>query len=261
MVCPESYGARAEKVSNPLTKSLLRIIEQKQTNLCVSADLRTSSAILKLIPQIGPHICVLKIHANTLTDFSTDLIQELLEAKEKYNFLIFEDMKFNDIASIAADQYHGSRDQISTWADLVTVNVQSGPDIVTELQKSAQAIPSPRGILLVAQMSSRGSWFPSEFHAVTIDAASLAPDFVVGFVAQRRLESMNSDSLIFTPGVSLTSTSDMKGQQYSGPSDTIRRGADVIIVGRGIVQAEDPEAAAISYKEHAWQAYQDLLQN
>ena len=39
----------------------------------------------------------------------------------------------------------------------------------------------------------------------------------------------------------------------------LERGADVIIVGRGITQAEDPAAAALVYKEEAYAAYLERI--
>lgn len=39
----------------------------------------------------------------------------------------------------------------------------------------------------------------------------------------------------------------------------LERNADVIIVGRGITQAEDPAAAALLYKEEAFAAYEERI--
>ena len=49
------------------------------------------------------------------------------------------------------------------------------------------------------------------------------------------------------------------GQQYVSPEDAVTlRGADVIIVGRGITKAADPVAAAKMYQEAGFSCYEML---
>ena len=50
--------------------------------------------------------------------------------------------------------------------------------------------------------------------------------------------------------------SDTMGQQYHTPIEAIlQHGSDVIIVGRAIYAAANPEAAARSFRELGWAAY------
>lgn len=51
---------------HPLASKLLTIMEEKQSNLCVSADVTSSEELLQLADSLGPSICLLKTHVDIL---------------------------------------------------------------------------------------------------------------------------------------------------------------------------------------------------
>lgn len=51
---------------HPLASKLLKIMEEKQSNLCVSADVTSSKELLQLADSLGPKVCVLKTHVDIL---------------------------------------------------------------------------------------------------------------------------------------------------------------------------------------------------
>jgi len=96
----QPYSKRADHPdAPPLISYLLQLISIKKSNLCVSADVHTSSALLRLAEDVGDHICVLKTHADIIDDFSQTTIKRLNEVSRRKNFLLFEDRKFGDIGS------------------------------------------------------------------------------------------------------------------------------------------------------------------
>ena len=72
----------------------------------------------------------------------------------------------------------------------------------------------------------------------------------------------NNDLLYLTPGVNINISKDKIDQQYRTPDDAIiRDNCDIIIVGRGIYDSDEPEKTAEIYKFLAWNAYQLKIKN
>lgn len=132
-------------------------------------------------------------------------------------------------------------------------------------------------MLLLAEMSSEGTLANGAYTAQAVAMARDHRDFVIGFIAMKRLGSESAsgaagsvadeDFLILTPGVGLDSKGDGMGQQYKTPREVIlENGCDVIIVGRGIYgKWEGAEAGVIAreaarYRDAGWEAYEQRIQ-
>lgn len=251
-----SYGERAILCKNAVTKRLLEIVAAKETNLALSADVTETRQLLKLADEIGPYICVLKTHIDELRDFDESTVNRLKELAVKHNFLIFEDRKFADIGNTVQHQFEGGLYRISEWADIVDAHSLPGPGIIEGLK---QVNPS-KGCLLIAEMSSKGNLITESYTKSTLQLAESNKDFVIGFVCTRKI-SDDPQFIHFTPGVHLESSGDAKGQQYLTPHEVIaNRHSDIIIVGRGIIAAENSVAAAQTYRKAGFQAYLERMQ-
>ncbi|KAL6720583.1 orotidine 5'-phosphate decarboxylase [Lecanora helva] len=124
--------------------------------------------------------------------------------------------------------------------------------------------PHARGLLLLAQMSSEGNLATPQYTQACVDAARSYKDFVVGFIAQESLNQAKDDAFLsFAPGINLApegGKGDGKGQKWRGPSEVIGRdGIDIVIVGRGILGAEDRAKEARRYRDASWEAYETRI--
>lgn len=129
--------------------------------------------------------------------------------------------------------------------------------------------PIDRGLLILAQMSSAGNFMNKEYTQACVEAAREHKDFVMGFVSQESLNSLPEDDFVhMTPGCQLPPpeedengpvVGDGKGQQYNTPQKIIGLGADIVIVGRGILKAIDPPTEAERYRAAAWKAYSERI--
>lgn len=253
-----SYSERSKSALNPLGKKLLTLMEEKQTNLCLSADVTTSAQLLDLAEKLGPQIAVLKTHIDILNDFTPSVIEKLLQLQQKHNFLIFEDRKFADIGNTVKHQYKDGIYRISEWADIVNAHFILGPSIIDGLK--SVGLLKGRALLLIAELSSKGNLAVGEYTQKTVEAARENAEFVMGFICQKKLTE-DPGFIHMTPGVGLKTGGDGLGQQYFTPHNVIvERKCDVIIVGRAIVEASDPQAAGAQFRKLGWEAYLSTLE-
>ncbi len=251
------YSARASYCKNELTKKLFFLMDQKKSNLALSADVTRGQELLDLADQVGPEICVLKTHIDIIEDFTPELTEKLQTLAQKHQFLIFEDRKFADIGHTVKLQYEGGIYHIASWADIINAHSLPGLRMVAGLAEAG--LKQKRGLLLLAQMSSANNLLTPEYTEKTVAIAKQFPEFVMGFISQKKL-SADPQWIYMTPGVHLTTDGDSLGQQYVTPQEAILdHGSDVIIVGRGIVKAMDPLAAAKQYRTAGWEAYETSL--
>lgn len=138
---------------------------------------------------------------------------------------------------------------------------EGGEDVIFA---GIEEAPLERGLLLLAQMSSAGNLLDAAYAKACVDIARDNKDFVMGYIAQESLNSTPDDQFItMTPGCQLPArdeqqvTGDGLGQQYNTPAKLIgEKGVDIIIVGRGIIKADNPVAEAERYRKKGWEAYE-----
>lgn len=254
-----NYQERAKTCINPTAKRLFTLMTEKKTNLALSADVTKKEKLLTLANQLGPEICVLKTHIDIIEDFDQELITQLQQLAQKHEFLLFEDRKFSDIGNTVKLQYEKGIYRIANWANIIDAFTTAGPGVIEGLKESG--LKNQCGLLLLAELSSKGNLATGEYTKVTTELAKQHQDFVMGFITQHKLLD-DPHFINLTPGIKLQSGTDKLGQQYNTPQKAIsENGTDIIIVGRGIIQADNPLEEAKKYRQAAWDAYLQLPNN
>lgn len=362
-----SYFERAKNATHPLSSYLLRLMTVKNSNLCLSADVSTSSQLLQLANAVGPSIVVLKTHYDLISNWdynpTTGTGAKLQRLARRHGFLIFEDRKFGDIGNTVQLQYTEGTARIIEWSHITNVNMIPGKAAVDALADAAvrwrerkryevktdisvgtprpesldseeddsdetrtlmptdrerersleargdgngrkasivsittvsqyfepvnsprsheafeeeeplqgiEEAPLERGLLILAQMSSKGNFMTREYTNACVESAREHKDFVMGFISQETLNTKTDDQFVsMTPGCQLPPEGededaevqgDGKGQQYNTPAKIVGlMGNDVVIVGRGIIKAADPVKEAERYRKKAWEAYEERI--
>ena len=203
---------------NDVVKYRLNEIKMlKNSKLCFSADIEDTQKLFNILDIIGNHIVICKIHYDIINDKDMSFKNKIIDMSIKYNFLIMEDRKFNDISYIVNKQYN----KFCNWVDLVTVHSLVSNDVVANLS----------GALLVANMSNNNY----DFTEKAIDLANHNPNNVVGFITQNRINC--SDMVCMTPGISSIQNK-VNDQKYRKHNEV---DTDFVIVGRAIYNSTNLE--------------------
>ncbi len=252
--------SKSEKsLQNHLTNLLKEKIKKKKSNLVLSLDVDNQKEFFEILGKTAEHIVMLKTHVDILNDFNEKFIEKLKEYALKYDFMIFEDRKFADIGNTVRKQYLGGIYKIKNWADFITVHATPGEGIIQGLFDGLTGKSS----FLLAKMSSKGNLMNETYTRNVFNMGEKHHEVVSGYICHangkeelRKLKNkIPKGQLMLMPGVKLQAGQDTTGQQYTTVEDAMEGGADLIIVGRGIIEAENPEATAKEYRERAWRVY------
>ena len=241
-------------MSYEIQQRLIDIMHSKESNLAVSADVTECNALLEIAQEVGDHICILKTHVDMLSDFSIGFLKKLQTIAKQKKFLLFEDRKYADIGHTTSLQFQHSVFCTPQWADLITVQLLAGPGILQALEPLC--IQHNCGVLPLLQMSSKDNLLSSDYTQQALGFIEQYTSIVAGAISQEKLQE---NLLTLTPGIRMHSGTDTVGQQYNTPEHAIKqKGTDIIIVGRGILQNNNPKDAAKIYQQHAWKLYTSI---
>ena len=172
---------------------------------------------------------------------------------------IFLDLKFHDIPNTVARDVgtmtkHG--------AHMINMHASGGFEMMQAARKSAedaaaeQDIPMPILLGVTVLTSIDESGFQQNFGSKrqlteqVVYLAQLAQEAGLSGVVASPLEieavrqACGDDFVIVTPGIRPTWASAGDQRRITTPAEAINRGADYIVVGRPIIEAEDPLEAA-----------------
>jgi orotidine-5'-phosphate decarboxylase len=225
-------------------------------SLIVALDFDSLPAALKFAKQLAPFVGMFKIGSQLFTSAGPTAVKEIAAL----GVAVFLDLKFHDIPNTVAGAVLSAA--ALPGLELINVHALGGSAM---LKAAVQAVNAgvamganrPR-LLAVTVLTSMNEATLSEVGLAgpTVDrATALAQlaqksgvDGVVASVQEARaIRSVcGRDFLIVTPGVrpSTGSAGSDDQQRIATPTEAISAGADFIVVGRPILAAPDPRAAA-----------------
>jgi orotidine-5'-phosphate decarboxylase len=229
-----------------------------RSSLIVALDFDSLSSALKFAKQVADLVGMFKIGNQLFTAAGPAAVKEIAALGSG----VFLDLKFHDIPNTVAGAVLSAA--AMTGVQLVNVHALGGKAM---MEAAAQAISAgvPMGedrprLLAVTVLTSMDQKSMKEVgiggapKLRVVKLAELAKkagvDGIVASVQEAKAirKACGSDFLIITPGVrpenSTVETKSEDQARKATPTEAIRAGADFLVVGRPIIAAEDPRAAA-----------------
>jgi len=224
--------------------------------LIVALDMPTAEEAQRLVAQLGNAVTFYKVGLELL--FAGGL--ELARALKRERRHVFLDMKLLDIGNTVE---RAVANACELGVDFLTVH---GHDLKTMRAAVAGRGSAKLKLLAVTVLTNltaddlkqQGS--PLSPADLVLRRAQLAHEsgfdgvIASGQEAARIRAAVGPGFLIVTPGIRLPGSTTDDQQRITTPENAITAGADYIVVGRPITQADDPRLAAETFVNHIREA-------
>ena len=215
--------------------------------LIVALDLPGAEQARALVSRLGPATSVYKVGSQLFTSAGPAFVSELVEAGHP----VFLDLKFHDIPNTVASAVSAAA---RLGVAFVDVHASGGKAM---LEAASQSLRGTRTRLLAvtvltsltaAALDEIGASGPVEASVRRLArlAQDAGADGVVASpneVALIRAECGPS-FLVVTPGIRPAGATAFDQARSATPAAALRAGADYLVVGRPVIEAADPRAAA-----------------
>ena len=211
--------------------------------LIVALDFSNSKEVSQIINFLNPEKCILKVGLQ-LYLAEGESILDLLTNK---GFEIFLDLKLHDIPNTV----NKAVEEIAQFNILMTtIHLQGGAEMI-EAAKSAAGSTKILGVSLLTSLDENdtselyGNSFDDQFTKLITLAKSSSVDGIV--CSPKELISLHDlNKIKVVPGIRNAQTNDDQKRTMTS-QEAYAQGADYIVVGRPITQANNIEAAIEEY--------------
>jgi orotidine-5'-phosphate decarboxylase len=223
--------------------------------LIVALDVDSIRRARQLISELREHVAMFKVGSQLFTAAGPEIVREILRSGSR----VFLDLKFHDIPNtVAAAGVEATRLGVSIFNIHAAGGVEMMERTADAVSRVAESEGLSRPAVIAVTVLTSADATTLEATGVAADpkshvlrlAALAAKSGMDGVVASPlevtpiRAAVARPGFLIVTPGVRPGGTSHDDQKRVMSPAEAIRAGADYLVVGRPVSEADDPVAAA-----------------
>lgn len=224
--------------------------------LILALDLPTADGALRLADQLRPELTWVKVGLQLFGTAGPDVVRKLVSM----GLNVFVDLKLHDIPNTMA---RAGESLTALGTGMFTTHAAAGSEALSQTSAAVAAAPvGPQGrqpmVLAVTVLTS----FSAEGYSSVVGRACLPSDEVPrlgrlaveagvdGLVASpmevRTLrEQLGDEPVLVIPGIRPAGSSTDDQARIATPASALRDGADYLVVGRPIAQADRPREALL----------------
>ncbi len=193
----------------------------------------------------GPRVGVLKVGLQAFVQWGAAAVEQAAG----YSAGVFLDLKLHDIPATVAGAAASASALGVSW---LTVHASGGPRMLTA---AAEAVGDRTRVLAVTVLTSiddveaRTLKWPGPIEDRVATWAALAEESgCAGVVASpqetsRLRRERGANFALVTPGIRPAGAERADQSRVATPAEALRAGADLLVIGRPLTRADDPEAA------------------
>ena len=214
----------------------------------VALDYPDEGSVLKLVSQLSPDLCRLKVGKELFTRCGPSLVENL----QSRGFEIFLDLKYHDIPNTVAGAVRAAA-ELGVW--MVNVHAGGGRRMMEAASEALQSFaqkPLLIGVTVLTSMSEDDLielGYTEALEQRVSRLAALAQDSGLDGVVCSAQESQllrrerGTDFYLVTPGIRMAGDSSGDQRRVVTPAQAIRNGSDYLVIGRSITGATNPRNA------------------
>ena len=216
----------------------------------VALDFDSRDAAIRLVDQLTPEFCRLKVGKELFTRCGPDLVREFVQR----DFKVFLDLKFHDIPNTTAKAVAAAAD-LGVW--MVNVHAMGGRKMMEAAAKQLQGMGAQTLLIGVTVLTSMDEADLNEVGVPEIPALQVKRlaqlsrasglDGVVcsAHEAADIRETCGDSFLRVTPGIRPATASVDDQARIMTPSSALKAGSTHLVIGRPITASPNPHQALL----------------
>jgi orotidine-5'-phosphate decarboxylase len=213
--------------------------------IIVALDYADAKSALKLVAQLDPALCRLKVGKELFTATGPQFVEQLSQE----NFGVFLDLKFHDIPNTVAKACTAASN-LGVW--MLNVHASGGLEMMQAARLAVNNCADQPLLIAVTVLTSMDQTALSQIGIHTdvathvLNLATLTQQAGLDGVVCSALEAamlrreLGKEFCLVTPGIRPANASMDDQSRVVTPSDALHMGADYLVIGRPITQALNP---------------------